>query len=115
MMPEPLTIGRKLVWAGVVWAVAGPTLAAADFTGNALFEICHGTEARVTYCKGYIRGVAQSLDLREGVGLCMPTGITDDRMHDVVISYLVINLQVRYDPAVELTRLALIEAFPCRR
>ncbi len=110
--------GRKLVWAGVVWAVAGPALAAADFTGNALLELCldvDGTETKLTYCLGYTRGVAESLDLRTGAGLCMPTGVTDERMRDVMIRYLVNNPLVRQDPAVELTRLALIEAFPCKR
>lgn len=107
--------GRKFVWAGVVWAIAcGPALAASDFTGSALLEICRGGE-RLTYCLGYIRGVAESLDLREGAGLCMPSEVTEDGMRDVVIRYLVANPQVQQDPAVELTRLALITAFPCRQ
>lgn len=91
--------------------------AAAFLTGNDLHEACT-SQSRNMSARYYVLGVFdQTLATGFGTGKnhCVPVGVSDVQITDVVCGYLARRPQDRQNPAALLSYRAIIEAWPCQK
>ena len=99
--------------------VNGPTFGRLFYSGNALWEMCRSDEGTLMWatCMGYVVGVAEFTDREAGAPLgteaCIPKGVTQFQLRDVVVQYLEENPDKRHLPAQLLVYAAVSLAFPC--
>lgn len=95
----------------------------AMLAGNELHEICKsGMDAACDY---YIMGSAEGLSLMNLIAsdvakdvkqtICLPSGVTNRRLIDIVKKYVQDNPKKRNQPASGLVFLALTDIFPCKK
>ncbi len=106
----------KLLFCVACTAVAGITglfpsaVLALTLDGNQLFELC---SQQSQICTGYVMGIADAKDRdQHGISFCIPDGVSNARLQDVVVKYLSKNTEHRF-PAPLLVSAALAEAFRC--
>ena len=82
-----------------------------DFVdGNKLYEFCQDPVGN--YCTGYVAGVAATSD-RYGYTFCLPNGVKDNQLSDVVSMWLRDHPEKRHKAAGFLVVEAMKEKFPC--
>ena len=90
--------------------------------GNSLLENCSAAEDRLEYidCLSYIHGgidmlvdmqMAKLIDKR----VCLPAGVTNGQLKDVVVKYVIEHPEIRHFPAGDLVFLALANNFACSK
>jgi hypothetical protein len=116
-----------LVLTGLTVPADAATESRQGTTGNWLLEVC--TEKKegsvkaigdALSCVWYLRGVADTLDVwvkadQENARACIPGGVTNIQMRDVVLDFLQKNPKDRHRSGAEVVTFALVEAWPCRR
>jgi hypothetical protein len=86
--------------------------AQAEFlSGNKLYEDLQGNINAKLYALGYIIGV---VDRSMNEDICLPAGVTQGQIQDVVINYLVAKPQMRNYSADLSVVLALRQHWPCK-
>jgi hypothetical protein len=86
--------------------------------GNELLDSCNNDPP---WCLGYVVGIADAMSGAQSVGgtvngwrACLPYGVTEGQVMDVVVQALRAHPQRRHNGASGLVASALSEAFPCR-
>jgi hypothetical protein len=105
------------------YLVMGGAATAAFTDGNKLFQDCQGGDdprerqqgdpgglTEWGMCLGYILGVQDAL---EGSSFCVPNGVTQGQLKDVVKLWLHDHPETRHLSASSLVAAALKEKFPC--
>ena len=78
--------------------------------GNALKEYCQSTNVyEMGFCIGYVVGVADN----NAMSICMPPGVSQGQIRDIVKKYLNDNPAQLHRDADVLVLNALQQAFPC--
>jgi hypothetical protein len=86
--------------------------AQAEFlSGNKLYEDLQGNVNSRIYALGYIIGV---VDRSMNEDICLPAGVTQGQVQDVVINYMAAKPQMRNYSADLSVVLALRQHWPCR-
>jgi hypothetical protein len=86
--------------------------AQAEFlSGNKLYEDLQGNINAKLYALGYIIGV---VDRSMNEDICLPAGVTQGQIQDVVINYMAAKPQMRNYSADLSVVLALRQHWPCR-
>ena len=101
-------------------SISGPSHAM--LSGNELHEIC--TSGMDAACDYYIMGSAEGLSLMNLIAsdvsksikqtICMPNGVTNRRLIDIVKNYVRDNPKKRGQPASGIVFFALTDTFPCK-
>ena len=110
----------RLLSASVIIAalLCGTAAPAAVMDGNDLLKQCTATiGALVQFCFGYIDAITDSLLENRRLGatdICVPTGLDDTQLRDIVAKFLKENYRLRPLAAPALVAQALTEAYPCR-
>lgn len=111
-------------YAAVLFLIASTISAPshAMLTGNELHEICRS--GMNDACDYYIMGSAEGLSLMNLIAsdvakdvkqtICLPSGVTNRRLIDIVKKYVQNNPKKRAQPASGLVFLALTDTFPCK-
>jgi len=90
-------------------------------TGNGLLQSCTNESDRFAYplCLGYISGAVQQLQLLQMLQpkqfACIPTGVTNGQIVDVVVKYLRDHPENRQWSASFFVTNALVTAWPCAK
>jgi hypothetical protein len=83
-----------------------------DATGNALkAQMASRSEFLLGYAQGYIQAVSHSLSLSNST--CIPDGVLNQQVYDVVEKYLTNNPAKLHMSQFSIVSAALLEAFPC--
>lgn len=112
---------RALIIAAAL-AASMPVPARADgypiHSGNWLLQRCESDNlAHQSFCLGYITAAFAGMEVLlqyNNKDFCVPEGVTQGQMEEVVVRYLRRNPKDRHLSAVVLTGLAAMEAWPCR-
>ena len=94
---------------------------ATAYTGNQLLQDCETTNVSSLYCLGYINGFSLGFAFVmnrwqvEPKLICIPEGVTNGQIKDIVVQYIRENPQTRHESAQFLIVWSLEKAFPCRR
>lgn len=98
-----------------------PKAAAGDleyYTGETLFTQCSAHDAAALRCAGYVLGVSDAQQARQGVGapgrVCLPTTATETQVVATVSAYLAAHPEKRPLAAQDLVIEALAASYPCR-
>lgn len=97
----------------------GPVTAAAFTTGNELLRDCEPTNALSLHCLGYINGFRLGFGFVmnrwqiEPKEMCIPDGVTNGQIRDVVLQYIRENPQTSHESSQFLILWSLSKAFPC--
>jgi hypothetical protein len=95
-----------------------PALAAGGYeTGNEMLSRCTSSDAPLTFCYGYLTGVADAMargDLIYGFKACIPPGVTEGQLRDIAVQFLQANAPKRHFQAASMIAHAFEDAFPCR-
>ena len=107
---------RKLTMAVLLSAILVlPASAAPPMTGSQLLDYCTSEEAvERTYCMGYIMGYAEGAG-GWGRAWCVPDGVTNGQVMEVVIRQLKTNPRDRHAGASLTVHRALRDAWPCEK
>lgn len=86
--------------------------------GNQLLQQCTATiGAQMNFCFGYLNAITDLLvenrDI-DGFAACIPDGLDDPTLRDIVVAFLKENTALRRLGAPHLIARALAAAFPCR-
>ncbi len=102
--------------------VASAALAAPSLDGNKLYEYCAAKEGffQSGLCSGYIFGVVDGLStahigLNAPAPFCVPQGVTNGQIVDVVVRYFEATPEQRHFTAASTIAVALMKAFPCKK
>jgi hypothetical protein len=88
------------------------TTAHAEFvSGNTLYANLRGTVGEQMYALGYIIGVT---DRSMSIDVCLPGGVVQGQIQDVVTQFMASNPQMRNYSADLSVVLALREVWPCK-
>lgn len=109
----------------MVWAAALALLSAQPVenqafyeTGNTLHAQCADRDIQVQ-CHAFILGALYSATtVEELVGIkpvCVPSGVTNGQMVDIVLAYIRDNPTQRHLPGPQLILMARAAAFPCKK
>ena len=88
---------------------------ASFFTGRMLLDMCQN-ESKQLECVGYIEGVIDDWRTRNrvsGHAQCLPAGVTEKQVQDVVVKLLVTTPEARDSPADQIIVYAVIKAWAC--
>jgi hypothetical protein len=109
---------KQLSSIAVALLLASP-LASHATTGNELHSYCQGETTPL--CSGIVGGTVHGYALAEMVHeqqikrtLCLPSGVANQQLIDIVKSYLKANPSKRHQDAYLLILLAAVEAYPCK-
>ncbi len=107
---------RAVCAAGLCAALAwtDPAVAQGSHNGHYLHNLCRNSRAA---CQGYVAAVVDvmsSLAYLHGFRACVPQGVNDAQMAEVVARWLAAHARMRGDRADILVARSLAEAFPCR-
>jgi hypothetical protein len=115
---KAVTSFRNIAFATCLLLALTPTVAQA-IDGNKLHEACSN---EYDFCLSYVMGVHEAIGwivTADGelawVTYCVPPGVTNNRLRDVVAKYLRDNPSKRHAAAVFLVFSALRNSFPCNR
>ena len=109
---------KQLVSAAIALLLATPFASHAT-TGNELHGYCQGTSTPL--CSGIVGGAIHGFALAELAHankikskLCLPSGVENQQLIDIVKNYLNANPSIRHQDAYLLILLAVIETYPCK-
>jgi hypothetical protein len=99
-------------------SVAPWASAAYMMDGNALYSECSvpiGNE-EFTACLGYLDGIADAMAVNpvNGFSACIPAGVENNQLRDVVTKFLWTKAAYRQYPAAGLVAAAFAGSFPCQ-
>ena len=108
--------------AAIGLAASAPRAAAASdleyYTGETLFTQCQARDAAALRCAGYVLGVNDAQQARQGAGapgrVCLPATANEDQIVATVKAYLAAHPEKRPLAAQDLVIEALAATYPCR-
>lgn len=102
-------------------AASAPRAAAGDleyYTGETLYTQCAAKDAAALRCAGYVLGVSDAQQARQGAGapqrVCLPSTATEAQIVAAVGAYLAAHPEKRPLAAQDLVIEALAASYPCR-
>jgi hypothetical protein len=109
-------LSASVVIATLLYGTAAP---AAVMDGNDLLKQCTATiGALIQFCFGYIDAITDSLLENRRLGasdVCVPDGLDDVQLRDIVVKFLRENYRLRPLAAPAQVAQALTEAYPCQQ
>ena len=88
------------------------------YTGATLFTQCQAKDAAALRCAGYVMGVSDAQQARQGAGapgrVCLPPTATETQIVATVVGYLAAHPEKRPLAAQDLVLEALAATYPCR-
>lgn len=83
-----------------------------QMTGTAFSQACtRADESWISFCNGYVQAAVDSL--REGDGICIPSGATRTDIVTATERAITASSQLRAMNALEAVRLAMRQSYPC--
>lgn len=86
-------------------------------TGNKLLEVCdageQGGAIMVGYCLGFTNGLISGYQLGSPAQLCIPPGVSQKQIQDIVVKYVREDPSVRHLDVDLSSVLAVMVEFPC--
>ena len=116
-----LVLIAALLWPVSVFSANVVTMDA-FVKGNDLFRICSNYAAALSFCGGYVQGVADTLSMvkawkengSEAVTFCLDRNMQADQIKDIVMQYLTAHPETRHLAAAGEALMALHAALPCK-
>jgi hypothetical protein len=109
----------RFLFTGVVTLMVGSSAIARDdafFDGNDLYKTCQQVDGpSIARCIGYIDGVTDEMLAYLGGKGCLPPGLTESKLHDVVVGYLRDHPAERNSSAATVVGAAIQRAWCWRR